>query len=210
MEGGQNLRAEPYFASVFLEPTPNTGGAGWIEVIAGSMFSGKTEELLRRLRRAAYAQQAIQLFKPATDTRHAPSEVVSHDQNALPSTVVTTAQQILLYADDADVVGIDEAQFFDEKIVVVADELANRGKRVIIAGLDLNYLGKPFGPMPQLLAIAEFVTKLHAICPRTGRLAHYSHRIGGGNGQVAVGARELYEPLSREAFLKARKAEEER
>lgn len=189
-----------------MEPIAYTQGTGWIEVICGGMFSGKTEELIRRLRRAQIAGQSTQIFKPGLDTRYAADAVVSHDQRSIASTAVSVAQQILLYAQDYSVIGIDEAQFFDADIVQVANDLANAGKRVIVAGLDMDYLGQPFGPMPQLLAIAEFVTKLHAICPRTGQLAHYSHRTVSQDGTVLLGEKAHYEPLSRAAYLAATKA----
>ncbi|GAB5556797.1 MAG: thymidine kinase [Schleiferiaceae bacterium] len=176
---------------------------GSIEVIAGCMFSGKTEELIRRLRRAEFAKQKVEIFKPKVDIRYDEEHVVSHDQNQIMSTPVENSSEILLYATDVEVVGIDEAQFFDDGIVEVCNALANRGVRVIVAGLDLDYKGNPFGPMPNLLATAEYVTKLHAICMQTGKIAHYSHRITNAEGQVMLGEKETYEPLSREAFLKA-------
>ena len=195
---------------MFVEPHHLDSDSGWIEVICGSMFSGKTEELIRRMRRAEFANQKVRIFKPATDTRFAEDAVVAHTGNQIPSETVTSARQILLMLGDEQVVGIDEAQFFDDSIVDVANELANRGIRVLVAGLDMDYQGKPFGPMPLLLATAEFVTKLHAICVRTGRLAHYSHRrLSRDNSsdekQIKLGAREAYEPLSRQAYLEARK-----
>lgn len=173
---------------------------GCIEAIAGCMFSGKTEELIRRLRRAEFAKQNVEIFKPKIDQRYDEEQVVSHDQNAIRSTPVENSSEILLYATDVDVVGIDEAQFFDDNIVEVCNQLANRGVRVIVAGLDLDYQGKPFGPMPQLLATAEYVTKLHAICMETGKIAHYSHRLKEGKGQIMLGEKAEYTPLSREAF----------
>lgn len=176
---------------------------GSIEVIAGCMFSGKTEELIRRLRRAEFAKQKVEIFKPKVDIRYDEEHVVSHDQNQIMSTPVENSSEILLYATDVEVVGIDEAQFFDDGIVEVCNALANRGVRVIVAGLDLDYKGNPFGPMPNLLATAEYVTKLHAICMQTGKIAHYSHRITNAEEQVMLGEKETYEPLSREAFLKA-------
>ncbi len=178
-------------------------GCGWIEVICGSMFSGKTEELIRRLNRARIARQKVEIYKPQVDNRYHESEVVSHDKNAIISTPVSNAQNILLMVGDADVVGIDEAQFFDENLPEVCNELANQGIRVIAAGLDMDFQGKPFGPMPQLMAIAEYVTKVHAICLRTGKLANYSHRIVGGNNQIELGELDRYEPLSREAYIRA-------
>ncbi len=180
--------------------------AGRIEIICGSMFSGKTEELIRRLKRAQFANQSIQIFKPATDTRYSEEAIVSHNQNEIPSTPVTSAQQILLYSSGVEVVGVDEAQFFDMEIIDVVNELANRGIRVIVAGLDMDFRGKPFGPMPYLLAIAEYVTKLHAICPITGNLAHYSHRKTSAEATVVLGEKDIYEPLSREAYFEIQKS----
>lgn len=173
---------------------------GWIEVICGSMFSGKTEELIRRLKRAEFAKQKILIFKPFADKRYSESKVVSHDSNEIASTPVKSSQEILQLSKNVDVVALDEAQFFDDGIVGVCNELANLGKRVIIAGLDMDYEGNPFGPMPNLMAIAEFVTKVHAICTKTGNLANYSHRISKSKDLVLLGEREEYEPLSRVAF----------
>lgn len=162
---------------MFLENTVNhTEQFGWIEVICGSMFSGKTEELIRRLKRAQFAKQRVEIFKPKVDTRYDDEEVVSHNDNRIRSTPVPVASNIRLLANDVDVVGIDEAQFFDDEIVAVCNDLANRGIRVIVAGLDMDFRGKPFGPMPALMATAEYVTKVHAVCTRTGNLAHYSFR----------------------------------
>ena len=187
---------------MFLENTVNTNEQfGWIEVICGSMFSGKTEELIRRLKRAQFAQQKIEIFKPAIDLRYDDELVTSHDQNQIPSTPVPTAANISILADGCDVVGIDEAQFFDDEIVQVCNELANRGIRVIVAGLDMDYKGNPFGPMPGLMATAEYVTKVHAICTRTGNLANYSFRTSTEDELVLLGERENYEPLSRAAFF---------
>jgi thymidine kinase len=177
--------------------------SGSIEVICGSMFSGKTEELIRRLKRASIARQKVEIFKPSTDKRYAEDKVVSHDANAIPSTAVENASQILLLIGEVDVVGIDEAQFFDEELVDVCNMLANKGVRVIVAGLDMDYLGKPFGPIPALLSIAEYVTKVHAICIRCGNLAHYSHRTIANTGRIVLGEKESYEPLCRECYLKA-------
>jgi len=176
---------------------------GSIEVIAGCMFSGKTEELIRRLKRAKLANQKVEIFKPKTDTRYSDREVVSHDARAILSTPVETASSILLLTSDVEVVGIDEAQFFDEALVDVCNKLADSGVRVIAAGLDMDYLGKPFGPMPGLLAIAEEVTKVHAICMRCGSLASYSYRIADSDKQVLLGEKDNYEPLCRECFVKA-------
>ena len=191
---------------MFLEQTGNTKEQfGWIEVICGSMFSGKTEELIRRLKRAQFAQQKIEIFKPALDQRYDDVLVTSHDQNQIPSTPVPAAANIALLADGCDVVGIDEAQFFDQEIVQVCNDLANRGIRVIVAGLDMDYQGNPFGPMPALMATAEYVTKVHAICTRTGDLAHYSYRTSSKDTLVVLGEKEDYTPLSRAAFFKAMK-----
>jgi thymidine kinase len=175
---------------------------GWIEVICGSMFSGKTEELIRRLNRARIARQSVEIFKPAIDVRYHDEDVVSHDETAIHSTPVQTAAQILLYANDFDVVGIDEAQFFDDELVNVCNKLADMGTRVIVAGLDMDYLGKPFGPIPALLATAEYVDKVHAICIECGALAQYSHRIIDAAGLVVLGEKEQYEPLCRQCYLK--------
>ena len=187
---------------MFLENTVNTNEQfGCIEVICGSMFSGKTEELIRRLKRAQFAQQKIEIFKPAIDLRYDDELVTSHDQNQIPSTPVPAAANIPILADGCNVVGIDEAQFFDDEIVQVCNDLANRGIRVIVAGLDMDYKGNPFGPMPALMATAEYVTKVHAICTRTGNLANYSFRTSTEDELVLLGERENYEPLSRAAFF---------
>ena len=197
---------------MFLEDTRRIKqrGEGWIEVVCGSMFSGKTEELLRRLNRARIAKQSIEIFKPVIDTRYDEEDVVSHDKNAIRSTPVSSSEKILLLTADADVVGIDEAQFFDDNLPNVCNELANQGIRVIVAGLDMDFQGRPFGPMPHLMAIAEYVTKVHAICVKTGKLAQYSHRILGGDSTVELGELDRYEPLSREAYIKAREAEKKK
>jgi thymidine kinase len=190
---------------MFLENAVNgTEQFGWIEVICGSMFSGKTEELIRRLRRAQFAKQKIEIFKPAVDLRYDSELVTSHDQNQIPSTPVPAATNIPILADGCDVVGIDEAQFFDNEIVQVCNDLANSGVRVIVAGLDMDYQGNPFGPMPALMATAEYVTKVHAICTRTGNLAHYSFRTSSDQNLVHLGEKESYEPLSRASFYKAK------
>lgn len=175
---------------------------GRIEVICGSMFSGKTEELIRRLNRARIAQQKVEIYKPMIDTRYSEENVVSHDSNSVASTPVESSQSILLMATEADVVGIDEAQFFDEGLIEVCNTLANRGKRIIIAGLDMDFKGVPFGPMPALCSIAEDVTKVHAICVRCGNLAHVSHRIVEGDKQVMLGELQEYEPLCRQCYNK--------
>ncbi|MCQ2229315.1 MAG: thymidine kinase [Bacteroidales bacterium] len=176
---------------------------GWIEVICGSMFSGKTEELMRRLRRATFAKQKVVLFKPKFDVRYSDIKVVSHDSNCIDAMPVDTSLMVKLLSVNADVVAIDEAQFFDEELPDVCQELANRGVRVIIAGLDMDYTGKPFGTMPFLMAIAEDVTKVHAICVRCGALAQHSHRLSGGKKLVVLGETDRYEPLCRDCFNKA-------
>ena len=185
-----------------MEPHIYTGDErrGWVEVVCGSMFSGKTEELLRRLKRARIARQKVALFKPALDTRYHESDVVSHDATAMPSEVVHTADPMLLLAGSADVVGIDEAQFFGPELVDVVEGLAREGRRVIVAGLDQDYLGRPFEPVPQLMAIAEHVTKLHAVCVRCGAPANHSQRIVAGGSRVLVGESEAYEPRCRRCF----------
>lgn len=173
---------------------------GWVEVVCGSMFSGKTEELIRRLKRARIARQRVEIFKPSLDTRFSEEDVVSHDENVLSSNPVHAASQILLLAGDADVIGIDEAQFFDNDLVEVCQVLARQGKRVIIAGLDQDYLGQPFEPVPQLMAIAEYVTKLHAVCMVCGAPANHSQRLTAGDSRVLLGARDAYEPRCRACF----------
>ena len=189
---------------MFLENTVNHKEQfGWIEVICGSMFSGKTEELIRRLKRAQIARQKVEIFKPIIDTRYHDEKVISHDDNEIRSTPVPAAANIRLLADDCDVVGIDEAQFFDDEIVSVCNDLANQGIRVVVAGLDMDFKGNPFGPMPALMATAEYVTKVHAICTRTGNLANYSFRKAQNDSLVFLGETEEYEPLSRAAFYKA-------
>ncbi|MFN0728768.1 thymidine kinase [Polaribacter gochangensis] len=189
---------------MFLENTVNhTEQFGWIEVICGSMFSGKTEELIRRLKRAQFAKQRVEIFKPAVDTRYDDEEVVSHNDNRIRSTPVPSSANIRLLANDVDVVGIDEAQFFDDEIVAVCNDLANRGIRVIVAGLDMDFKGNPFGPMPALMATAEYVTKVHAVCTHTGNLAHYSFRKAQNDNLVLLGEVDEYEPLSRAAYYKA-------
>jgi len=189
---------------MFLENTVNHKEQfGWIEVICGSMFSGKTEELIRRLKRAQFAKQKVEIFKPAIDTRYHEEMVVSHDSNEIRSTPVPSASNIRLLADGCDVVGIDEAQFFDDEIVTVCNDLANRGVRVIVAGLDMDFKGNPFGPMPNLMATAEYVTKVHAVCTRTGNLAQFSYRKAVNDDLVFLGENEEYEPLSRGAYYKA-------
>ncbi|MGB5942489.1 MAG: thymidine kinase [Leeuwenhoekiella sp.] len=189
---------------MFLENTVNHKEQfGWIEVICGSMFSGKTEELIRRLKRAQFAKQKVEIFKPEIDTRYNDELVVSHDANEIRSTPVPAAANIPILADSCDVVGIDEAQFFDNEIIKVCNDLANRGVRVIVAGLDMDFKGNPFGPMPALMATAEYVTKVHAVCTRTGNLAQFSYRKAASEDLVLLGETEEYEPLSRGAYYKA-------
>lgn len=174
---------------------------GSIEVICGSMFSGKTEELIRRMKRAQFAKQNVEIFKPAIDSRYDKEEVVSHDHNRIPSTPVEHSSAILLLAQQTTVVGIDEAQFFDEGLVEVCQELANKGIRVIVAGLDMDYKGKPFGPMPALMAIAEYVTKIHAICMQCGAPAQFSYRLTSQTDQVLLGEKDQYEPRCRSCYI---------
>jgi len=189
---------------MFLEQFPSEGRQnGWIEVICGSMFSGKTEELIRRMRRAEFANQAFVIFKPEIDDRYSKKKVVSHQGNDFEAVVVKSAQEILEKWNGEKVVAVDEAQFFDEGIVEVCNVLANKGVRVILAGLDMDYKGVPFGPMPALLSIAEYVTKVHAICVSCGNLAQFSHRTVKESGQVLVGAVEKYKPLCRSCFNNA-------
>lgn len=193
---------------MFLEKdTNNKTRAGWIEIICGSMFSGKTEELIRRLNRARIAKQKVEIFKPTIDKRYSEADVVSHNSNSIRSIPVQSASEILFYANEFDVIGIDEAQFFDEELASVCNRLADQGIRVIIAGLDMDFQGNPFGPIPQLLAIAEYVTKVHAICMQCGSLAHYSHRTIDNDKLVMLGETESYEPLCRPCYnrLKAAK-----
>jgi thymidine kinase len=189
---------------MFLENTVNHKEQfGWIEVICGSMFSGKTEELIRRLKRAQFAKQKVEIFKPTVDSRYDDENVVSHDANQIRSTPVPAAANIPILADGCDVVGIDEAQFFDDEIVSVCNDLANKGIRVIVAGLDMDFKGNPFGPMPNLMATAEYVTKVHAVCTKTGNLAQYSYRKSKNDNLVLLGEVDEYEPLSRAAYYKS-------
>lgn len=189
---------------MFLENTPkDERRSGWIEVVCGSMFSGKTEELIRRLKRAKFAKQKVEIFKPDTDVRYDEEEVVSHDRNAISSTPVSASSSILLLADDCEVVGIDEAQFFDMELPNVCRQLANQGIRVIVAGLDMDFKGKPFGPIADLMAIAEYVTKVHAICVRCGNLAQFSHRTTTEESLILLGETEHYEPICRTCYIKA-------
>ena len=185
---------------MFIEPNLTGERRGWIEVICGSMFSGKTEELIRRLKRARIANLKTEIFKPAIDTRYDEVEVVSHDSNSIHSTPIENSQTILLLAQDVDVVGIDEAQFFDDEIMNVCETLALRGIRVIVAGLDMDYLGRPFGQMPNLLAIADYITKLHAICMKCGNIANVSYRKTADEAQVLLGEKDTYEPRCRKCY----------
>ena len=185
---------------MFIEPNLTGDKRGWIEVICGSMFSGKTEELIRRLKRARIANQKVEIFKPGVDIRYDEARIVSHDANAILSTPIDNSQKILLLASDVDVIGVDEAQFFDEEIVHVCQQLANRGTRVIVAGLDMDFKGRPFGPMPQLLAIADYITKLHAICVKCGNIASFSHRKTTETNQFFLGEKDEYQPLCRKHY----------
>jgi len=187
---------------MFIEPNLSGERRGWIEVICGSMFSGKTEELIRRLKRVKIANLKVEIFKPGIDVRYDETKVVSHDANAIQSTPVDNSQKILLLSQDVDVVGIDEAQFFDEEITHVCETLATKGVRVIVAGLDMDYLGKPFGQMPNLLAIADYITKLHAICVQCGNIANISYRKIEQDGQVLIGEKDIYEPRCRVCYHK--------
>lgn len=185
---------------MFIEPNISGERRGSIEVICGSMFSGKTEELIRRLKRAKIANLKVEIFKPAIDVRYDEQKIVSHDTNAIHSTPVDNSQKILLMAGEADVIGVDEAQFFDEEIANVCDELAFRGVRVIVAGLDMDFTGKPFGQMPFIMAKADYVTKLHAICMQCGHIANYSYRKIPNEDQVMLGATDVYEPRCRKCY----------
>jgi len=190
---------------MFLENTVNhTKKRGWIEVICGSMFSGKTEELIRRLKRAQFAKQRVEIFKPSVDIRYDEIKVVSHDSNSIHSTPVPASSNILLLTSEVDVVGIDEAQFFDSELSNVCNHLANKGIRVIVAGLDMDYLGNPFGPIPSILATAEYVTKVHAVCMKCGNLANHSHRMSSEKSLVLLGETNSYEALCRDCFYEAR------
>lgn len=185
----------------FLENTGRSDGKrGSVEVITGSMFSGKTEELIRRLRRAQFAGQRVEIFKPSLDKRYSENRVVSHDDKSIISTPVDNASSILLLAGDVDVVGIDEAQFFDDSIIEVCNKLADEGIRVVVAGLDMDFMGNPFGPIPALLSIAEYITKVHAICMRCGNLAQYSYRKSEESQIVLLGEKDKYEPLCRNCY----------
>ena len=189
---------------MFLERSMSQAdGIGWIEVICGSMFSGKTEELLRRVKRAKIAKQKIKIFKPKKDVRYDKKKVISHDQNSIKSKPVSNPGKIIKLSEKFEVIGIDEAQFFDDSIVEVCNELANLGKRVIVSGLDMDYKGKPFGPMPNLLAIAEYVTKVHAVCSKSGKMASYTHRIVDSDDLILLGDTKKYQALSRKEFIKS-------
>lgn len=191
---------------MFIERNINpTKKVGTIEVVAGSMFSGKTEELIRRLKRAKIAKQKVEIFKPAVDVRYSDTEVVSHDENSIHSTPVENSANILLLAGDVDVVGIDEAQFFDKGLIEVVAKLANNGIRVIAAGLDMDFKGVPFGPIPGLMAVADHITKVHAICVRCGNIAQFSHRMSEKEQVVLLGEKDIYEPLCRSCFREANK-----
>jgi thymidine kinase len=185
---------------MFLEPNFRGQRSGWIEVVCGSMFSGKTEELIRRLKRAAFANQKVQIFKPKKDTRYDDTKVVSHDENAMASTVIENSVEIYDLLDQVSVVGIDEAQFFDTELIEVCQKLAVKGIRVIVAGLDMDFRGKPFGPIPGLLAVAEYITKVHAICPHCGSLATHSYRLSEEKETVVLGEKDKYEPRCRICF----------
>lgn len=187
---------------MFIEPSVGKEKKGWIEVVCGSMFSGKTEELIRRLRRAQIANKRVEIFKPVIDTRYHDTDVVSHNSNAIRSTPVSHSENILLLADGVEVVGIDEAQFLDMELLHVAEKLAQRGTRVIIAGLDMDFEGKPFGPVPQLLAIADYITKVHAICVKCGEIAHFSYRTTQNKNKILLGEKESYQPRCRECYYK--------
>jgi len=189
---------------MFLERSMSQAdGIGWIEVICGSMFSGKTEELLRRVKRAKIAKQKIKIFKPKKDVRYDKKKVISHDQNSIKSKPVSNPGKIIKLSEKFEVIGIDEAQFFDDSLVDVCNELANLGKRVIVSGLDMDFKGKPFGPMPNLLAIAEYVTKVHAVCSKSGKMASYTHRIVDSDDLILLGDTKKYQALSRKEFIKS-------
>jgi thymidine kinase len=188
---------------MFIEPNIRTTKQGWIEVICGSMFSGKTEELIRRMRRAQIANLKVEIYKPAIDVRYDPTDVVSHNANRIQSTPVENSQNILLLATDVDVVGIDEAQFFDQEMPAVAEQLALRGVRVIVAGLDMDFACQPFGPMPAILAKADYITKLHAICVQCGDIANYSYRKVASEDKVLLGELDIYEPRCRKCYHQA-------
>jgi len=185
---------------MFLEPSFRGQRSGWIEVVCGSMFSGKTEELIRRLKRARFANQKVEIFKPKKDTRYSDDHVVSHDENSIHSIPVSSSKEIFEHVKDVSVIGVDEAQFFDADLVEVCQKLAIKGKRVIIAGLDMDFRGIPFGPMPALLAVAEYITKVHAICPHCGNLATHSYRLSEEDETVVLGEKDKYEPRCRVCY----------
>ena len=185
---------------MFLEPHFKGQRSGWIEVICGSMFSGKTEELIRRLKRAKIANQKVEIFKPKVDTRYDDRKVVSHDENSILALPIESSKKLLEMTEDISVVGIDEAQFFDEHLPEVCQSLALRGKRIIVAGLDMDYRGQPFGPIPNLLSVAEYITKVHAICQHCGNLATHSYRLAANNGTVLLGEKDSYEPRCRTCY----------
>ncbi len=185
---------------MFLEPSFRGQRSGWIEVVCGSMFSGKTEELIRRLKRAKFANQKVEIFKPQKDTRYHDVNVVSHDENSINSIPVASSKEIFNHVQEVSVIGIDEAQFFDEDLVLVCQRLAIKGKRVIVAGLDMDFRGVPFGPMPALLAVAEYITKVHAICPHCGNLATHSYRLSEEADTVVLGEKDKYEPRCRVCY----------
>ena len=190
---------------MFIEPHIKGDKRGWIEVICGSMFSGKTEELIRRLKRAKFAYKKVEIFKPQLDTRYDIENIVSHDANKIPSTPISNSQNILLLAEGVEVVGIDEAQFFDKELPGVCEKLALKGVRVIVAGLDMDFRGKPFGPVPDLMAMAEYVTKLNAICVKCGNLATHSYRLGSEEARVLLGEKDRYEPRCRFCYYQGSK-----
>ena len=185
---------------MFLEPSFRGQRSGWIEVVCGSMFSGKTEELIRRLKRAKFANQKVEIFKPKKDTRYDDVQVVSHDENSIRSIPIESSTDIFQHVKEVDVIGIDEAQFFDQELVGVCQRLAIKGKRVIIAGLDMDFRGIPFGPMPALLAVAEYITKVHAICPHCGNLATHSYRLSEEDETIVLGEKDKYEPRCRVCY----------
>ncbi|HRN93443.1 MAG: thymidine kinase [Chitinophagales bacterium] len=189
---------------MFIEPISQPHNKGWIEVVCGSMFSGKTEELIRRLKRAQIAKKKVEIFKPAIDTRYHDTDVVSHNNNSIRSTPVENSQSILLLVGDNEVVGIDEAQFLDNSLPEVCEQLAKRGIRVIIAGLDMDFEGKPFGPIPNLLSIADHITKVQAICVQCGDIAHFSYRLHASEAKVLLGEKDLYEPRCRSCYYKGK------
>lgn len=187
---------------MFIEPHRSLTKKGWIEVVCGSMFSGKTEELIRRLKRAQIANQTVEIFKPTIDVRYDENDIVSHDASRIRSTPVSNSHNILLFSSDVDVIGVDEAQFFDTDLGDVVEQLALKGIRVIVAGLDMDYTGKPFGPIPALLARADYITKLHAICVKCGDIANYSYRKTKSEDQILLGEKDVYEPRCRNCFYK--------